>query len=81
MDGDGTGTWASEVLLTRVHELFNNGVRRGRSVGENHVLMVDALLQEVGAVVLGLVQAYNLRHIQVLEDVDVAGSRMAIAMN
>ena len=43
--------------------------------------MIDAFLKEAVAIVLGLVKADHLRYIQVLKDVDVAGSCMSVTMD
>ena len=79
--GDCASIRLGKVCLTAAHELINDGLRWRRSVSEDHVLMVDALHQEGVPVVLGLVQADDLRHVQVLEDVDVARCGVAITMH
>ena len=81
MHGDGASPWFSEVLLARVHELLDDGVGWCRAVGEDHILVIDSLRKEAVALVLGLVQADYLRHVQVLEDVDVASGIMTVAVD
>ena len=43
--------------------------------------MVNTLGQEGGAIVLGFIESDDFRHVQVLKDVDVAGSCVAITMH
>lgn len=40
---DRPGVWLGEMLLTRIKELVDDVLGRGRSVDEDHVFVVDAL--------------------------------------
>ena len=81
VDGDSACVGVLEVLLTGVHELVNDELGWGRSIGEDHVIMGDALAEEGCAIVFGFVQADNPADIQVFEDVDITGGGVAIAMH
>ena len=81
VDGDGTSARSSEVLLARVHELLNDGVRRRAPIREHHILMVDTLLQEAVTIILSLVESDDLGDVEMLEDVDVAGGGVAVAVD
>ena len=81
VNGDGTGVRSLKVLLNRFEELVNDRLGRCGTICEDHVFVVNALTEEGSAVVFGLVEANNLVDIQVLENVDVASSGVAIAVN
>lgn len=81
VDGNGSCVWLGEVFLTRVHELLHDRVRRCASIREDHVLMVDSLLKEAVAIIFCFIEADYLGYVQVLEDVDVAGSCVPVPMN
>ena len=81
MDGDRTGVGIGEVLLAASNELSDDRVGRRGSVREDHILMVNPLLQEGGTIVLGFVESDDLANVEVLEDVDVAGSCVAVTVH
>ena len=70
-----------KVVLARGDELVDDVLRWCAAVDENHVFVVDALVDEGHRVVLGVVQPDYLADLQVLEDVDVAGGRMTVAVH
>ena len=81
VDSDGASVRVLEVFLTGVHELFDDILGRGRAISEYHVVMSDVLGEEGCAIVFSFVQADHSADIEVLEDVDVAGSSVAVAVH
>ena len=81
VDSNRTSIRVREVLLAAGHELVNDCLRWGRAIREDHILVVDSLRQERVAVILGLVQTDHLRHIQVLEYVDIACGGVAVPVD
>jgi (2Fe-2S) ferredoxin len=77
---DRPGVWLGEVLLTRIKELVNDVLRRGRSVDEDHVLVVDTLLSEAIRVILWIVESDYLADLKVLKDINVRSGGVAVAM-
>ena len=78
MDSNGTSFRVSEVLLTRSDELIDDFRGRSRTIHENHVIVCNAHAFELCLVILGIVKAYHSCHIQVLENLSVAGGRVSI---
>ena len=81
VDSDSACVGVLEVLLTGVHELVDDILRRGRAIGEYHVVMSDVLGEEGCAIVFSFVQTDHSADIQVLEDVDVTCSSVTIAVH
>ena len=81
VDGDSASVRVLEVLLTCVHELFDDILGRRRAIREYHIVMSDVFGEEACAIVFSFVQADHSADIQVLEDVDVAGSSVAVAVH
>ena len=81
MDGDTTSVGVFEVALGTVHELCYDWVGGCGAIGEDHILVGDALRDEGGAIVFWFVQAHDSVNIQVLEDVDITGSGVTVAMD
>lgn len=78
VNGDGAGARLSEVLLAAFNEPVHNILGRHGPVHKDEVLMLNAVLLERVLVILGVVQPDDLRHLEVLEDVDVAGGGVAV---
>lgn len=72
--GHGTRTWFGEVFFAGSDERVDDALGRDRTVHEDHVFVLDSLVDETAFVILRVVESHNLRHLQVLEDVHVAGS-------
>ena len=81
MDCDGTSGGVGKVLLAASKELSDDRVGRCGSIREDHILVVNPLLQEGGTIILGLVESDDLANVEVLEDVDVAGSCVAVTVH
>mmetsp|Transcript_1046 Transcript_1046/g.1424 ORF Transcript_1046/g.1424 Transcript_1046/m.1424 type:complete len:275 (-) Transcript_1046:67-891(-) len=61
----------ARVPLAHLQELVNDEIRRRRPVDEKHVCVVDSIFSELRPVVLSLVQAHNVGHAEVPEDLQV----------
>ena len=81
VDCNRSRSWLGEMLFTWVHKLVYNGLRRCWSVSEDHIFVINILLQETCPIILGLVQADDFCHVQVLEDVNIASGCVSIAMH
>ena len=81
VNGNGSSVWFSEVFLTRIHELLHDRVGRSASICEDHVFMVYSFLKEAVAIILCFIKTDYLSYVEVLEDVDVAGSCVPVPMN
>ena len=81
VDGDCAGLGVGEVGLARRHELVHDCLGWCRTISEDHVFVVNVLVQERLTIVLGFVEANNFVDSEVLEDVDVAGSCVAISVD
>lgn len=55
-------------------------IRRCGAINEKHVGVIDTILRELGAVVLGLIQAHNMRHTEVPKDLQVIFWRVSTAV-
>jgi len=79
VDGDSAWVPLGKVFLARTNKLVHNFLRWDRSVHENHVFVVNAILQEGLPLVLGFVKSNNFSHLQVIEYSNVAWATVAIS--
>lgn len=68
------------MIVTDLHELFNDVIRRGRSVNEKEIVMCDAFLNEEPFIVLFFVQSHDSLDIKLLEYVDILVRMMSISL-
>lgn len=81
MDGNGSGAGLIEMLLARSEELVNDVLGWGRTIGENHVFVLNALVNERFFIVFWVIETHNFGYIQVFKYINVGGSSMSIAMD
>lgn len=77
---DCPGVWLGEVLLTRMQELVNDVLRRGRSVDEDHVLVLDSFLSEASWIILWIVESDYLADLKMLKNINIRSGGVAVAM-
>ena len=68
------------MIVTDLHELFNDVIRRGGSVNEKEIVMCDAFLNEEPFIVLFFVQSHDSLDIKLLEYVDILVRVMSISL-
>ena len=80
MDRDGATVWLREVIITHLHELLHDVVRRGRSVYEKEVVMSNPFISEKSFVVLFFIQSDNPLDIKFFEDFDILIGVVSISL-
>ncbi len=81
MNRDGASFGVGEVGLTGCHELVHDSLGRGRAISKHHIFVVDVFVDKALSIVLGLVKTNYLGDVQVLENVDVACSCVAVSVD
>jgi hypothetical protein len=81
VDSDSPGVGLGKVALARAQELVDDVLGRDGAIHKEHVFVLNALVCEAAMVVLRIVETDDLAHLEVLKDVDVAGGRVAVAVD
>lgn len=80
VNSNGAGTGFGEVFLATGDEPVDDLLWRHRTVNEDQILVLNTTVDEGTRVVLRVVEAHNLRHIEVLENVHVAARRVTVSL-
>jgi hypothetical protein len=79
VNSDGAVFGIGEVIFTTFDKLINNVIRRSGAVHEDKVFMLDSVLFESSLVIFGVVEANDFAHLQMLKNVNITATRVAIS--
>lgn len=68
---------APRLLFGNAEEFINNLIRRRAAIDKEQICVLDPVLQKPIPIILNIVQANHMRHIQVFEDLNVVFGTIA----
>jgi len=73
--------WSSKVILNDVEEIFNNFIRRSRSINEEEIIMSNSFMFKMLFIVFLFVKSNYPGDINIVEDITILVGMLAILMS